>query len=59
MVELHRNRPNEQVGQYSFSLLAAITQDKVLSMQLLEGGTDAVLFENFLYRTLNKLRLNT
>ncbi len=27
-------------------------------MQVLEGGTDAVLFENFLYRTLNKLRQN-
>ena len=25
-------------------------------MQVLEGGTDAILFENFIYYTLNKLR---
>ena len=35
-----------------------MVQDKVISMQVLEGGTDAVLFENFIYRTLNKLRQN-
>ena len=29
--------------------------DKVISMQVLEGGTDAILFENFIYHTLNKL----
>ena len=30
--------------------------DKVISMQVLEGGTDGILFENFIYHTLNKLR---
>ena len=33
-----------------------MSQDKVISMQVLEGGTDAILFENFIYNTLNKLR---
>ena len=30
--------------------------DKVISMQVLEESTDAILFENFIYHTLNKLR---
>lgn len=33
-----------------------MSQDKVISMQVLEGGTDAILFENFIYHTLKKLR---
>ena len=33
-----------------------MTKDKVISIQMLEGGIDAVVFENFLYCTLNKLR---
>ena len=30
--------------------------DKVISMQVLEAGTDAILFENLFYHTHNKLR---
>ena len=33
-----------------------MTKDKVISIQMLEGGTDAVVFENFIYCTLNFLR---
>ena len=35
-----------------------MTLDKVVAMQVFEGGVDALLFENFIYRLLNKLRTN-
>ena len=33
-----------------------MTIQNVISMQVVEGGTDAVIFENFLYRTLESIR---
>ena len=36
-----------------------MTQDKVLSSQVLEGGVDAVIFENFLYHTLRAIRTDS
>ena len=33
-----------------------MTTRNVVSMQVVEGGTDAVLFENFLFTTLDSLR---
>jgi hypothetical protein len=36
--------------------MASMSLDRVISMQITEGGTDSVVFENFLYRTLNSLR---
>ena len=41
---------------FNITLIAAMAKDRVVSMQMLEGGTDAVVFENFIYCTLNKLR---
>jgi transposase len=38
--------------------MASMTYDKVVSAQLVEGTFDQVLFENFLYRTLNSMRLD-
>ena len=37
-------------------MIAAMTQGKVVSAQLTEGGNDAVVFEAFLYSTLHRLR---
>lgn len=56
MVLLNRRQPPQKPNSYSFSFMAGMTQDKVISMQVIEGGTDGVIFENFVYRTLNKLR---
>ena len=42
--------------QYSLSLIAAMSQHKVVSSQIIEGGVDSVLFENFIYNTLRHLR---
>ena len=36
-----------------------MTQDKVIAMQVFEGGVDSLLFENFIYRLLNKLRTSS
>ena len=38
------------------SLLAAMSQDRVWATQIIEGGVDSVLFENFLYQTLRAVR---
>jgi hypothetical protein len=37
-------------------MIAALTQDCVLAAQITEGGTDAVVFDNFLHQLLTKLR---
>jgi len=41
---------------YSISLLAAITQEAVVGAQLIEGGVDSSVFENFLHEVLLGLR---
>jgi transposase len=39
-------------------MIAAMTFDCVISAQITEGGTDHVVFDNFLHRTLHKLRVD-
>ena len=34
-------------------LLAAMTQNEVVGSQMIQGGVDTVLFENFLYRVVS------
>jgi transposase len=38
--------------------MACISLDRVVSAQMSSGCSDSVMFENFIYRTLNKLRLD-
>ena len=38
------------------SILSAITRDKVIANQLIEGGVSGVIFENFLYKALTDMR---
>ena len=33
-----------------------MSMDKVVSMQVIEGGTDAIIFEHFIYKTLDAIR---
>ena len=37
-------------------MVSAITQDRVISNQLIEGGVDSSVFENFIYETLLSIR---
>ena len=56
MAEIQRAKSNERFTDYSFSMIAAVTWDCVVGAQITEGGTDAVVFDNFLHRVLHKLR---
>ena len=51
-----RKRPEETIQPFSISMLAALSQEKVLATQLIEGGVDAVHFENFVFKLLENLR---
>ena len=37
-------------------MVSAITQDRVIANQLIEGGVDSSVFENFIYETLLSIR---
>ena len=56
MALLQRNKGEEKHQGYSLSMIAAMTLDCVISAKITEGGTDHVVFDNFLHRTLHKLR---
>jgi hypothetical protein len=49
-------KPRNNTAAYSFSMTAALLEDEVISMQFVEGASDLVVFENFLYYTLDHLR---
>jgi transposase len=38
------------------SLISAISDDRVIANQVIEGAVDGVLFENFIYHTLVSIR---
>ena len=57
-MELTKHRmesQSEKVQGFNLSSIAAMTVYHVISMQIIEGGTDAVVFENFLFKTLDSL----
>ena len=50
MIEQLAKRLNPNAYEpYSMSLLTAISQQEVMAIQLIEGGVDASVFENFIY----------
>ena len=49
-----KNENKRQI--YSLSLIAAISQDKLISSQIIEGAVDSTLFESFIYNTLRSIR---
>jgi hypothetical protein len=51
-----RPDPCQRPQPYSLSLLAAISQQAVVGAQVIEGGVDASVFENFLHQVLRGLR---
>ena len=40
---------------YTLGLIAAISREEVLATQILEGGVDSVLFDNFLFNLFKDL----
>ena len=53
---LSRTKNPVRRQMYSLSLLSAISKESLLANQLIEGGVDATIFENFLYRLLVHVR---
>ena len=51
--QTHGGRPGPN---YTFSLMASISQEALVSAQLVEGSIDHALFENFIYFTLKSGR---
>ena len=54
--QLEKRRTGDRQQPYSFSLISAISYDKILANQLVEGGVDSSIFENFIYRLLESIR---
>ena len=52
-------KSNLRKQNYSVSLVSAIAQDRVIANQLIEGGVDSAVFENFLQQMLLGLRKDT
>jgi hypothetical protein len=50
--KLSMNKNEVRKQQYSVSLLSAISYDRVIANQLIEGGVDSTVFENFLQQML-------
>jgi len=53
--DLYTRKSGLRKQNYSVSLLAAISPTKVLATQLVEGGVDAAVFENFIQAMLTHL----
>jgi len=56
MEQLGKKANPQPIQPYSLSLLAGITKGKVLGIQLVEGGVDASVFDNFVYELLHIIR---
>ena len=56
MEQLGKKANPQPIQPYSLSLLAGITKVKVMGIQLVEGGVDASVFDNFVYELLHIIR---
>ena len=54
--QLAMQKPDVKREQYSVSLISAISQDKVIASQLIQGGVDSTVFESFIQTMLISLR---
>ena len=54
--QLEKRRTGDKQQPYSFSLISAISHDKVIANQLVEGGVDSSVFENFIFKMLEGVR---
>ena len=51
-MELAIRKKTEKRQDYSLTMISAISYDRIIANQIIEGGVDAVLFENFIYQML-------
>jgi hypothetical protein len=54
--QVSKQKDSVKKAQFSLSLLSAVAYDEVISNQLIEGGVDSSVFENFIFKTLEYVR---
>ena len=54
--QLEKRRTGDKQQPYSLSLISAISHDKIIANQLIEGGVDSSVFENFIFKMLESVR---
>ena len=54
--KISKSRFPPRPSQYSVTLISAIAYDEVVANQLVEGGVDSAVYENFLFRLLENIR---
>lgn len=54
--KVSKQQTSIKVQNYSISLISAISQEGVVANQLVEGGIDSSVFENFVHETLVHIR---
>ncbi len=54
--QISKRKSGVKVENYSVSLISAISQDKVIANQFIQGGVDSSVYENFIYEVLNYVR---
>lgn len=53
-----RKNQADTIQPFSISMISAMSQDKILATQLIEGGVDATIFENFVFKLLQSVRMD-
>ena len=50
--EISKRKTGVKLENYSVSLISAISQERVIANQLVQGGVDSTVFENFIFELL-------
>jgi hypothetical protein len=51
-MELAMRKSTLKRQDYSLTMISAMSYDRIIANQVIEGGVDAVIFENFIYHML-------
>lgn len=54
--ELQHRGSKDPPDNFSLTLIAAVSEDRVIASQFVEGGVDAVVYENFVYSLLQAVQ---
>ena len=57
--EISKRKTGVKLENYSVSLISAISQERVIANQLVQGGVDSTVFENFIFELLTHIRSDT
>lgn len=54
--DISKRKTGVKLENYSVSLISAISQERVIANQLVQGGVDSSVFENFIWELLTHIR---